>query len=174
MSICTVKNPIANAAVIAALISIIGKMCYYHFLAPNEDFDMYTRFFYLFCFLAALLFGLREWKAQNRQSDFTTDVKTSMKITSVYALILSAFTYAYYKWINPAYFVEKIESRTAAVAETGADPEVIAQQTKLAETFFDAFTHSTITLFGILVIGFFYSIVLVMLFRSKASAFLNR
>ena len=86
------KNPIQNTALIAAFASIIGKMVYHLFFLDTPDFDTYSRFFYLFCFLAALLVGLRSWKIQHPGSPFTEDIKSGMKIASIYALVISAFT----------------------------------------------------------------------------------
>jgi hypothetical protein len=165
------KNPIVNISVTAAMVSIIGKMLYFIFLAPNETFDTYTRFFYLLCFLIALFIGLRNWKLQNANVAFTDDVKSGMKIVSIYAIILSSFTFVYYKYINPNYFLQKIQSAIDAVSASGSSNDELNQVENTASFVFNAFTHSTLTLFGLMVIGFFYTLILILLFRYKPKAF---
>ena len=160
------KNPIANTAIIAALVSIIGKMIYHIFLQEVEDMDMYTRFFYLLCFLLALLFGLRSWKSQRKETKFTDDVKAGMQITGIYSIIIGAFTYLYYEVINPAYFAGKIQERVDYAA-ANLEADQLEQVRNTAEFVFSSFTHSTITLFGFMVIGFFYVVILVLLMRAK-------
>ncbi len=168
---CAMKNPIINISVSAAMASIIGKMLYFIFLAPDDTFDMYTRFFYLLCFLVALFIGLRIWKQQNPNLVFTEDVKSGMKIVSIYAIIISAFTFLYYKVINPSYFSSKIQATVDAVEATGSNGADLEQVRNTASFVFNAFTHSTLTLFGLMVIGFFYTLILTLLFRYKPKAF---
>lgn len=165
------KNPIVNISITAAMASIIGKMLYFIFLAPDETYDMFTRFFYLLCFLVALFVGLRIWKLNNRQAPFTDDVKNGMKIVSIYALIISSFTFLFYKFINPAYFAGKIQKAMDAVANSGSGEAEIEQVKNTASFVFNAFTHSTLTLFGLMVIGFFYTLVIALLFRYRPKAF---
>jgi len=165
------KNLIVNISVTAAMASVIGKMLYFIFLAPDESFDMYTRFFYLLCFLIALFIGLRAWKKDKMNIVFTEDVKTGMKIVSIYAIIISAFTFIYYKYINPNYFAQKVQAAIDAVASSGSPEKDLEQVRDTASFVFNAFTHSTLTLFGLMVIGFFYTLVLTLLFRYKPKAF---
>lgn len=160
------KNPIQNFAITAAVSSVLLKMLYYIQFYPNDDFDMYVRFAYLLFFLLALFLGLRAWKKKNDPSDFPTDMKSGMKIASIYAIIVSAFTYVYYKFINPNYFEFKIAERMKAAADSGEDVDL----DKIKETasfIFDAFIHSTITLFGLIAIGLFYCIIIVAILRFK-------
>ncbi|MEX2595464.1 MAG: DUF4199 domain-containing protein [Salibacteraceae bacterium] len=168
------KHPIVYSAIAAALVSIIGKMVYHIFLAPDGIFDMYTRFFYLLCFLLAIFFGFRIWKIQNPHKPFTDDIKSGMQIVSIFALIIAAFTWIYYKWINPHYFEYKIQQTVNAASNStpidGADVD-IEQIQHTASLIFNAATHSSLTLFGIIVMGFFYTIIIVMLFRWRPSAF---
>lgn len=170
-SLQPMNKPIQNYALIAALFSILGKMTYHLFFLAEEDFDMYSRFFYLLCFLAALFIGLRAWKIQHPGSLFTEDVKSGLKIASIYAMVISAFTYAYYSWINPAYFEGKIATATAAAEESGIPVEQLENVKNTTAFIFDAFTHSTLTLFGYISIGLFYTLILVLLFRYRPKAF---
>ncbi len=165
------KHPIQNTALIAAFVSIIGKMVYHIFFLASEDFDTYSRFFYLLCFLAALFIGLRAWKIQHQGSPFTDDVKSGLKIASIYAIIISAFTYAYYAFINPSYFETKISEAVVAAEEAGLTEKNLENVQNTTSFIFDAFTHSTLTLFGYITMGLFYTIVLVLLFRYRPKAF---
>ena len=161
-------NTVIKFALPAALVAIIFKMCYFLWLAPDESWDMYVRFGYLLLFLIALFLGLRDFKSNNKRSDFTKDVKEGMKVTSVFSIVISSFTWLYYKWINPAYFANRI-------AELNSNPlmeEKEAENVKnTAEFIFNAFTHSTITLFGLMVLGFFYTLILVLIMRAKPAVF---
>jgi hypothetical protein len=165
------KHPIVYSALYASILSIIAKMSYFIWLAPSEDWSMYTRFFYLLCFLAALFFGLRTWKLQQGQGDFAGDMKTSMKIASIYALVISSFTWLYYKWIDPSYFEGRRAEAISSAASSGADETQLENVTNTVAFIFDPFTHATITLFGYIAIGLFYSIVVVLLFRARPRAF---
>lgn len=155
-------------ALAAAALALAAKLIYFFAFAPNEEFDLYVRFFYLLALLLALFFGLRLYKSLNRESSFAGDVKTGMKIASVFALIVSAFTWTYYKLINPGFFAERIQRAVGAV-QTG-DPGQAENVRKTAEFIFNPFTHSTITLFGLMVLGLFYTLILVLIFRSNAGA----
>jgi len=159
------KDPILNAGVIAGLVSVILKMVYFLGFYPNDDFDMYVRFAYLLAFLLALFLGLRAWKGDHLDSKLVDDVKAGMKVASLYALILAPFTYIYYKWINPEYFQDRMEQAIAAAQES--TPDQVEQVRETVSFIFDAFTHATITLFGLLFIGFLYTLVIVAIFRTK-------
>ncbi len=147
----------------AFILSVVAKLGYFYFMVEDEDIDVGVRFAYLLFFLIALVVGLATWKQSNPRSKFTEDVKTGMKIASVYAILLSAFTWIYYSWINPAYFAGKINEAVGAASE-----ETLEQVQSTASFIFDPFTHSTITLFGTVVIGFFYVLVLTLLLRWQA------
>lgn len=155
-------------AMAAAVIAIAAKLTYFFAFVPNEEFDLYVRFFYLLALLLALFFSVHGYKSRHRESSFADDVKTGMKSTSVFALIVSAFTWIYYKLINPGFFAERIE-RAVAATQSG-DAGQVENVRKTAEFIFNPFTHSTITLFGLMVLGLFYTLILVLIFRSKAGA----
>ncbi|MDC1221259.1 DUF4199 domain-containing protein [Salibacteraceae bacterium] len=152
----------------AAFGGVIIKMGYFLWVYPNEDWDMYVRFAYLLLFLLALFLGLRSFKADNPNTDLTIDVKTGMKTTSIFAIIISAFTWVYYKFINPEYFAGKIEDVKIAIEQSEKATE---NAINTAEFIFNAFTHSTITLFGMMIIGFFYTLILVLIMRAKPEVF---
>lgn len=152
----------------AALGGIIVKMSYFLWLYPNDDWDMYVRFAYLLLFLVALFLGLNSFKSTNRQSAFTHDVKAGMKTASIFAMVISAFTWVYYKFINPDYFANRIEEVMNAANASVQKPE---NAINTAEFIFNAFTHSTITLFGMMVLGFFYTLILVLVMRAKPELF---
>mgnify|MGYP006424819833 FL=1 len=164
------KNPVVNTAIIAALVSIIGKMIYHIFLQEVEDMAMNTRFFYLLCFLMALLFGLRNWKSQKGVTKLTDDVKAGMQVTGIFSVIIAAFTYVYYQFINPAYFAERIAERVEHASQN-VEAVDVEQVRNTAEFVFSSFIHSTITLFGFMIIGFFYTLVLVLIMRAKPELF---
>lgn len=155
-------NNITKYAVSSALVAIIARMTYFLVLSPDEDWDMYVRFFYLLLFLLALFLGLRAEKIDQPKSLFTTDIKTGMKITSVFAIIITGFTFLYYKWINPAYFEDKIQTALDA-----SSPDQLENTKRWVELIFSAFSHSTLTLVGVIVIGFIYTVVLVAIMRGK-------
>lgn len=162
---------IYTLAIGSALLAIAAKMASFLFLPPDEDTDLYVRFLYLLVFLIALFFGIRFDKQTHPGSAITDDIKAGMKITSVFALILSAFTWVYYKLINPGYFVSKIERTVDAAA---SNPEAkIEKVRETAEFIFNPFIHTTITLFGFMVLGFIYSLVIVLLLRSTAGRFMT-
>lgn len=149
------KYPLLGAG-----LGILTKLGYFFFAAPNQTLDMWVRFAYLLFFLGSLMAGIMVWKQRLPQSGFTQDVKTGMKITSVFALIISSFTWIYYKWIETNYFQKRIQESIENVPQ-----EQVEQSREFAEFIFDPFTHSTITLFGSMIIGFFYTLVIVLMLR---------
>ena len=86
-------------------------------------------------------------------------------------VFLPFFTFLYYKVINPTYFSSKIQAAVDAVEATGSNGADLEQVRNTASFVFNAFTHSTLTLFGLMVIGFFYTLILTLLFRYKPKAF---
>lgn len=160
-------NGYVKYALGAAGLSVLAKLVYFFQFSPDEDWDMYVRFFYLLVFLIALMLGVREERSL-RTTTFTDDVKSGMKVTSVYAMVLSLFTWLYYKFINPAYFAERINRVVTAATEAGQ--EDLENTRNTAEFIFNAFTHSTLTLFGMMVVGFFYTLVLVLLLRARPTS----
>jgi len=161
-------NRIYGFAIGSALLAIAAKLTYYFVFAPDEQLDLYVRFFYLLALLLALFFGMREAKLRSQGSSFAEDVKAGMKAVSVFALLLSAFTWVYYKLINPGFFTARIKQTVDMAQENGQSN--IDKIRETAEFIFNPFIHTTITLFGLMVLGLFYTLILAVIFRSKAGA----
>ncbi|MEZ4722433.1 MAG: hypothetical protein R2813_11230 [Flavobacteriales bacterium] len=134
--------------------------------ATDETMDMYVRFAYLMLFLIALFLGLDIQTRKSRHS-------IGHQIGNESSLCVCLDSLRLYMAILPMDPIpEYFEDRIDVVAKR---PEAAGQEAEkalgTAEFIFSPFTHSTITLFGFMVIGFFYTIILVMIMRGKPEAF---
>jgi len=155
-------------AIAAFALSVIAKMLYYIRLAPNEEFDMYVRFFYLLVFLLALFIGIQN-RMKSFDFSFTEGLKQGMRIASFYALLLAAFTWVYYRWIDTSYFQVRIQEVRESAAQANAEQMDAIMSN--AEIIFSPSTHSTLTLLGLMCIGFIYSIILSLIIRKVKPSF---
>ncbi|GAB4380583.1 MAG: hypothetical protein Kow0075_11950 [Salibacteraceae bacterium] len=148
---------------IAALIGVLLKLSYFRWFYPDPEFDNYVRFGYLLLLLLSVFLSLRFYAMTIKKTEFGTMVKEGMKSVSIFALILSGFTYLYYEVINPEYFAGRISDVASQVKQMPNSEQAV----KTAEFVFNSFTHTTITLVGIMVAGFFYVLILALIQRSS-------
>lgn len=124
-------------------------------------------------------------KAENyAEANFLDDIKIAIKSGMVYVIIMFAFIYAFYSWVDPSY-VEKIKSQQRAeIEKILEDPEdlekvrsenenlkglsredIIDLQSEQANRFVSPIFMSTIALLSMMTGVFFNSLIVVVLFR---------
>ena len=88
---------------------------------------------------------------------FAHDVKTSLRITAVYGLLLTAFLYFYFTLAETDYFANNQEMivENELKANPGLDREVLKDR---VETFFSVRNFSVLALLTALVMSVFYSV----------------
>lgn len=82
-----------------------------------------------------------------------------MQVAAIFALLIGVFTYIYYTAIDVDFMANKTASTLQKLEESGATPKNIRQFQKNAETIYNPYLHSTLTLFGFLILGVVYSLV---------------
>lgn len=159
-----------NIPVYAALLCIIARLLLFSFGPESGWLDHGIRLFYLLVLLIALMWGIvRHRKRFAGEPSFGTEVKAGMKVGSVFVLLIALFTYVFYRFVNPAYFQEKIH--TILKSAQGRTTTELENIQATSEFVFSPFTHATATLFIGLLIGFLYTLLMVALVRMKPELF---
>lgn len=104
---------------------------------------------------------------------FVMDLKAGLRPGALLAILYSIFTFAFYKFINPAFFVQQREQRREELMEGLAEQEASAEQTEqvlqnfeaITDYVFAPFNWSTFTLFGLVALAGIYSLILTGLVR---------
>lgn len=127
--------------------------------------------------LVAVLFGLRAFKKHQKtpENNFVDDLKCTMRSASLYAIIISSFVFLYYSKID-INFTEKImERQFSDITQKDfeelkkKDPDMMRGKNlddykKLKKDemklFTSPFITMTMTLVGLMLIGFFYSLLI--------------
>lgn len=139
---------------IAALLPVIAKLV--AFMAGVSAQDTQTGFIigHLLLILLGVFFAQM---FQPADSTFIEDVKMSMKNVGTYSIINAAFLFIYYKYIDIAYFPNRIASM---VEQTNNLPEgtSVEQVTETYELFFTAFNWSTLSLLAWMITGVIYTL----------------
>lgn len=169
------KSPLI-VAVFFALIYIIIKLVVFN-LGKSVELFIPLILVNIMLILLAALFGLRAWKKSHKSQgdNFLEDLKCTMRNISVYALVVTAFVYVYYSAIDTD-FRQKLQDRQfAEITQEDFkemqknDPDMLKHKTlddykKLKknemELFTSPFMTSTLTLMGLILIGFFYSLLI--------------
>lgn len=145
------------------VISVFLKMLIF---SLNYQFSWYERvavFGNVFVLMSGVFFGIRLFKKQQAEkTSFLQDLKAGMRITALYALLMTAFVYVYYNWIDASYFAEKLQSQLKLAEENGMD---LTNVKKTGEFVLSPFFQSTVTLVGFLLLGSFYSAIITFLVR---------
>ena len=153
-----------SIAVYATLFSVITKMVIFSVDTEDYQYIRYSTFAYLLLILLSSFGGI--WLFRSKAEGVTTfiqDMKAGVRVTSLYAVLVSFFTFIYYKLIDPGFFQFKIEQAVVIASENeNAD---LDQARETAEFVFNAFTHSTFTLFAFVFLGALYSVILTWLVR---------
>lgn len=116
---------------------------------------------------------------QGSQTFFPSEMKSAMRSISVYAILISIFMFLYYQTIDAGFFERKLDAFRFELENTdyNALPDVdnplkvlqlnredfVEREMEKAQSFNNPFAWSTLTLIGIIVVGFVYSLVMVFL-----------
>lgn len=151
-----------TAMALSTLVVAAGIRLSVHFSLALTDGEFAFRLAILLVFLV----GLYLFLAAHTANHFTGLINKGMRFTALFALGFSMFTLAFYRLVAPEYFEQKIADRMNAAA--GQPAETVEQVRATAELVFSPFAHSTLTLAGLLITGFFYSLVMAALLRLYA------
>lgn len=87
---------------------------------------------------------------KDRDASFPDLMREGAKSAAVYALIYGIFLLAYYHWVEPNYFSEKVNALVARGVADG-QPEAIIRPRM--EKFFTSFNYASMTFFALLLVG---------------------
>ncbi|MGD1845628.1 MAG: DUF4199 domain-containing protein [Salibacteraceae bacterium] len=151
------KKPL-NVALLAVALSAAVKL--FVFQSGNPDISLVPTYSYFLWLLLAI--AGRTWAAKQVLPDgpYRYYAVAGMQVAAIYAVLIALFTYTYYAAIDVDFFANKTTENIRLLEESGATPKNIKQFKKNAATIYDPFLHSTITLFGFLMIGVVYSLVI--------------
>lgn len=169
------KSPL-SVALIFALLYIIIKLVVFN-LGKSVELFVPMILVNIMLILLAALFGLRAWKKshKNETDGFLEDFKCTMRNVSLYALIISGFVYIYYSSIDKDFKEKLAERQFAEITQEDfkemqkKDPDMLNGKTlddykKLKKNemklFTSPFMTTTMTLMGLMLIGFFYSLLI--------------
>jgi len=167
------KTPL-SVAVFFALAYIIIKLIVFN-LGKSVELFVPLILVNIMLILLAAIFGLRAWKKshKNESDSFLEDLKCTMRNISIYAILVSSFVFIYYSYIDKDFKDQLAERQFANVTQEDfkemqkRDPDMLKDKTlddykKLKKNEMQLFTSpfmtTTITLMGLMLIGFFYSL----------------
>lgn len=145
-----------STAVWFTVFSIILKMVVFLTGQQFTDFDLYLGLGYVFLLMTAIFITIRNHKLKvGGTSSFVDDIKAGMKVTALYAILMSAFLYAYYTLIDPDYFTIMLQQKVAE-AEVAGNTN-IEEVKKAGEFVLSPYFQSTVSLVIFMIVGVFYS-----------------
>ncbi len=152
------QHPSLHIALRVAL-AVIGLRLALFFAEPDWEF---AEPFYYFVNLAALpALALYAVWPRRGTGGFLSGTKSSLRITGLYSLIMTAFFFVYYGYIDkeffPSHYEKLIGGELGAAAERGE--ELTAEEVReKVESFFSLRNATAILLAGYMALSLFYSL----------------
>lgn len=174
------RPPVKYALVFFSLFAI-GKIILFQMGLQQQQYQMVILANLLFVLLA-VFFALREiTKTRGPEGvSFLADVKLGLQTAALYALLTASFVYVYYKWIDVE-FLNSMQEHLITQVETAIENESIPKGTtkhqfledsaRQAEMIYSPGSQFTITMIGLIMMGFIYSFFLTFLNRKVLSRF---
>ena len=169
------KNSLNNPYTISiylALFTLIARL-----IVDSFSLDRIIVVYVILLFtLISCYFGVRIYRHSLKVGDpllYLMEIKAGIRGGAVYALLVGIFTYVFYQLINPNYFPNVIAERAKErIAEMEALNYTQANIDKAMETFYgisEPFTTpavwASITLFGLVFLSAFYSVIVTAIAR---------
>lgn len=163
------KNPF-QVAVAFAVLALIVKLTIFSLGMQHGETENYIFFIYMLLLLLAILFGIKTNKIiYQRVTTFGEDFKTGARTASFFALLVFAITYFYYTQIDADFFPIKqqpyldgfTELVKTKIAEGVPKEEIVKglyESTYKVKQQLSPYAHSMLTLFGLVFIGMFNSL----------------
>lgn len=145
-----------NRTLYALAFAIIGMGCRMIVFMLGWEITWSTQLYFLFLLLAIFL-GIREYFKGNAESNFLKLFKYGAQIGAMFSLLVSVFTFIFYRFIDQLYFEDKINERMAAIQTSDVLPEQIENYRSNLEMVFNANTQGMVTLISFVMLGLTYS-----------------
>tara|TARA_B110000091_G_C13588182_1_gene379459 strand:+ start:189 stop:728 length:540 start_codon:yes stop_codon:yes gene_type:complete len=170
------KNPF-QVAVTFALIALILKVSVFALDMQHGSMENYIWYMYMLLLLFSVFFGIRSNKiTYEGTTTLGQDFKTGARTASFFGILMGLITYVYYAQIDPDFFPIKQQPYIDGlidIAETKLKDGVSKEEvvTGLYESIarvkqqLSPNLHSMLTMFGLVFIGLFNSIVFAFLMK---------
>ncbi len=132
--------------------------------ALDWESSVSTQLYFLFLLLA-IFFGMRASFLQNPQRTFGQLFKVGARASATFALVVSAFTYVFYKWFDPNYFAGLIAARIDEAKSLGYPEDQLENVTATSQVIFSLSMHIPLTLIGFTLLGISYSVIVALIFK---------
>lgn len=153
-----------SPSVFALAFAIFGAGSRLLVFAAGWDYSISTQLYFLFLLLA-IFFGIRSFFLEHPSSKFSQLFKVGARVSAVFTLIVSAFSFVFYKFIDTTFFTGQIETRLDEAKSLNYTAEQIEKLTGNLEIVFSVATHLSVTLIGYLLLGISYSLIVALIFR---------
>ncbi len=171
------KNPF-QIAITFAIVALIVKLSAFSMGIQHGAMEKYIFYIYMFLLLLTVFMGIRSNKIANKNTtSIGQDFKSGARSASTFALLIAAITYIYYANIDPEFFeikrAESFSNLPAKITQAISDGDMTIDQIKekakgdikSAKTIFSPYLHSMATLFGLVFIGLFQSMIFAFLMK---------
>ena len=171
------KNPF-QVAITFALVALIVKLGAFSLGIQHGGMEKYIFYIYMLLLLLTVFIGIRSTKMLNEgTTSLGQDFRAGARSASIFAILVTAITYFYYSNIDTEFFeikrAERLSITLEEVTKALQDGDMTAAQIKqhaidrvmTASTIFSAYLHSMGTMFGLVFIGLFQSIVFAFLMK---------
>lgn len=168
-----------RSAVLFASVFIIVKLIFFNAGWHGKYYPLII-FINILLVLLAMVTGLwSEGKHSKPKTAYLEIVKSCLRPAALYILLVTAFVYLYYNVIDKDHCRDLVEQRMEAaekvdfkkMQETRAEykdltrNDFLDKEKENAEKIFSPFSVATATLFGLLMISFFYSLVIAYVYK---------
>jgi hypothetical protein len=164
------KNPF-QVAVTFAVIAMAIKLTVFSMGLQHGVMENYIWYVYMFLLLVSILLGIKTNKIMYEGvSTFSQNFRSGARTASFFALLMFVITYFYYTKIDPNFFPLKqqpyldglLETAQTKLNEGVSKKEVINglnQSILKVKQQLSPYAHSMLTLFGLVFIGMFNSLI---------------
>jgi hypothetical protein len=171
------KNPF-QVAITFATIALIVKLSVFSLGIQHGGMEKYIFYIYMLLLLLTVFTGIRSTKVMHEGStSLGQDFKAGARSASIFAILVTTITYFYYSNIDPEFFeikrAESLANLPLKIKQAISDGNMTIAQIKeksiadinSARTIFSPYLHSMATMFGLVFIGLFQSIIFAILMK---------
>ncbi|MBL4593695.1 MAG: DUF4199 domain-containing protein [Flavobacteriales bacterium] len=170
------KNPF-QIAVTFSVVALIVKISVYALGMQHGSMESYIWYVYMLLLLFTVFFGIRSNKINYEgTTSLGQDFKTGARAASFFGILMGLITYIYYAQIDPEFFPIKqqpymdglFEIAETKIKEGVSKDEVtkgLYESTERVKQQLSPYLHSMLTMFGLVFIGLFNSIVFALLMK---------
>jgi hypothetical protein len=98
---------------------------------------------------------------------FTGAIKTGMAVAALSGIIVCVFTFVYYKYMNTSMVENAVAEATKYAVDKNLSPEDTKKTIGGARQVYSPFVQATSALFGIMLAGFFVSVISAVIFKKE-------